>query len=1485
MPNFDASVKFDSKQAEANVTSFSNKIGNLSSRLKTVGGDAGKLGNSLKSASTSMSETDRRTKSLDTSLTKVSKSATEAATRLGNVGKAINSPELTRASGLIKNLANDMTRVSGRMKQMRTDSAALAPLLLKLGSHATTAAVGLSRLEKSLRTIGPPLMGVTRWLSALTGALRAGEGRYTVTIRAVDDLKRSQDRGREASRQYGHQMATTSNQILGMGVAAARARNFVIFLAGGLGVREIVEAADSYKLLSARLATVVDGAGEVTAAYDAILESSNRTRTSLDTNARMFTRLMIAGEQYGMSAEESLRITENVNKALVISGASAGEATAATLQLSQAFASGRIQGDELRSVLENAPVIAQALASKLGHLGITMQNLRQAAKEGKIGIDELRLVLGGGDFTAELEAQFAKIPVTIGQSIQIAINNLTDFIGRFDAASGITGALSRGIVFLSENLDTLSKIASALSVVLAVRLTAGLISTAASSNVATAAMLALQARMAGTASTATALSFVGAELAATMGGGLTIGLTLAAGAMAYWMIKSSEAEAYTKDLNTKLSDQVTNLGIVKDALAQTASQQDGLTGALNQSSYALFNITTAYDTAAASARGLAVSARAARMELLRTSIAETQSARSQLKREDFFAADSSAANLLRGRELDPSDPRERGILEGYRNRRESIGYLQTLQNAQEAELQGLRATSDTAYSDALARNAARVSGNTPRPSMEDNDNDAGSGRSSGRERAPKEEVDRSADAFRRLSATLSESERTSQTFREGVEVLNAALANGHIDATTYNRVLQDLGRNTFPGLASQMRDLSKANEELQWRADGADDAEVSFRQATRDAEEQLGVINQIIAAGGDHEGTLARQRDSIVQQLRDYGSLLQVNKELNATVDARAEQERQITRLIDESSDRLYEMLTSRVSSALTFSGNLFKDFFKSVLSMARDTVSSVLGAYVFEPIREQFRNTLRGAFGLGSNGSSGEPAAPTTGSVKLGTLVDETVARVAGNSGSSSPSTSSSPSASGNVAANDNSGDVIVVTPQRGNFFEEMAGGYRDTFRDIADELGGVFKPIASKLGLNGKVLGDAGKMFGKAIGGAQTGMMVAGLGKALGLKTSTTGGAVGGAIGSALPIPGGELIGSVIGSMLGGALKKTPKATVSMGTTVGGGYNVGDAVGSESLKETVSALGSAVRGTIENIAGSLGGNIKGGLDLGSIGQRGSKFTFDPSGKGLTKGGGVLKFKTEEEAIAAAVKNALKNGVVAGLSETGNKVLQSVADTERAVQLVQTLEDIKRRADMIRDPLSGSFKAMQSNFEKVTSMFTEMGASAGDWADLQLVMKDEFKNTLSSMVDSLKAFRDDLIGGSRSYKSPYEKLNIASASFSAIEGKLASGQYVSQDEFINSGSNLQDLAREVWGSTPEFAAIQQRIIEATNKLINNAETQADAYQPVVDALVASSQNQIAATNVSNALLETIANRLSSTGLDSTAANGYTKNKKNKASF
>ena len=237
-----------------------------------------------------------------------------------------------------------------------------------------------------------------------------------------------------------------------------------IFVLGGFGAaRALQRQVDLLTNVENRLRLTTKSTADLENVQSKLFAVARNSRSAFEGVAEIYSRTALSVKDLGISQKETLRFTESLSKASILSGASTREANAAMIQLSQGMSSNRLSGDELRSVLEQLPFVADVIAKSMG---ITRGELRKFGMEGKISAETvLKAFRGAAD---EIDALFAKTDVTIGQAFDVAQTNFLEFLDTLEDATGISNKIGKSIIFLSENIDLIAKAAVGVGIAFAV---------------------------------------------------------------------------------------------------------------------------------------------------------------------------------------------------------------------------------------------------------------------------------------------------------------------------------------------------------------------------------------------------------------------------------------------------------------------------------------------------------------------------------------------------------------------------------------------------------------------------------------------------------------------------------------------------------------------------------------------------------------------------------------------------------------------------------------------------------------------------------------------------------------------------------------------------------------------------------------------------------------------------------------------------------
>lgn len=216
---------------------------------------------------------------------------------------------------------------------------------------------------------------------------------------------------------------------------------------GYVGISQITDSADEMMNLDGRLRIVTKDEQERLAVETELYQMGQRTRQEMSSLGKLYFGVARASEELGFSQQDNLQVTETVSKALVVGGASAAEASSTILQLSQALGSGRLQGDELRSLDENASALMKHVAE---YFGTNVAGLKQMGAEGKLTSEELMKAIMSS--SAAIDKEFKNMPITFGQSTTMMENSWDRFIMTIQQKSGIFSDVAQGIAKAFERM-------------------------------------------------------------------------------------------------------------------------------------------------------------------------------------------------------------------------------------------------------------------------------------------------------------------------------------------------------------------------------------------------------------------------------------------------------------------------------------------------------------------------------------------------------------------------------------------------------------------------------------------------------------------------------------------------------------------------------------------------------------------------------------------------------------------------------------------------------------------------------------------------------------------------------------------------------------------------------------------------------------------------------------------------------------------------
>jgi tape measure domain-containing protein len=202
----------------------------------------------------------------------------------------------------------------------------------------------------------------------------------------------------------------------------------------------IARAGDQYTQTMSRLQAATGSLSAAQDVYQQLYQLSQQTGVAVSESAGAFVRFSVAAKNIGATNDQVLALVKTIQQAGIVSGAATEEIKAGTMQLGQALASGVLQGDELRSILENMPTLANQLAEQLG-----------------VGIGQLRAMGAAGQLTADtvmpalirageqINEQFDKMPPTMARSFDILGSAMGNFVASLDKSLGLSRLIADAV--------------------------------------------------------------------------------------------------------------------------------------------------------------------------------------------------------------------------------------------------------------------------------------------------------------------------------------------------------------------------------------------------------------------------------------------------------------------------------------------------------------------------------------------------------------------------------------------------------------------------------------------------------------------------------------------------------------------------------------------------------------------------------------------------------------------------------------------------------------------------------------------------------------------------------------------------------------------------------------------------------------------------------------------------------------------------------
>ncbi len=222
-------------------------------------------------------------------------------------------------------------------------------------------------------------------------------------------------------------------------------------LGAGLGAGQILEYANSWTRVERALESNEEIFGMTLKSASELNAMANEARSDVESFTKTYIRAASAIRDYGYDSDVAARLTSTLAKALKLGSATASEQASVLLQFGQALQKGKLDGDEFRSIMENAGVVQELLAQRLG---VTKGEIIKLAAAGKLQIPDLvGAMVDGGE---QIDRIFRQMPATVDESMTVLRNAMTEYLGDLDRATGATSSLSGAIGGLARNIEPIA---------------------------------------------------------------------------------------------------------------------------------------------------------------------------------------------------------------------------------------------------------------------------------------------------------------------------------------------------------------------------------------------------------------------------------------------------------------------------------------------------------------------------------------------------------------------------------------------------------------------------------------------------------------------------------------------------------------------------------------------------------------------------------------------------------------------------------------------------------------------------------------------------------------------------------------------------------------------------------------------------------------------------------------------------------------------
>lgn len=385
---------------------------------------------------------------------------------INGFSNAITSLGRTNFNGLasqMRQLAQVSSQLNGSFSQTALQATKLQIAQTKLQQEQTKSSILTVRLQREQQALSNAQnQGAISANNLANAQARANTAQIrsqiasTQAITATIRLQREQAR-LEQQLQRTSQASSQQN----IGIRQLAGTMFALWGAN-TALIGIAQLGDQYQSMINKLTLVTKSAEEARNRLASLTDIAKSSYSDLQSTTQLYVRLDMALKQTGGSASEAMQITQTLSKTIALAGLTSAEASSALLQISQAFNKGKLDGDEFRTVMETMPLMADALAHKLG---VTRGELLKLAPQGKITGEIMKQTFL--ESAEAIDQRFAKLTPTVSMQLQNLQTEAQTYFGAMFKDTGLAETFGNAIKYIANNLELATKVAVAFGVAVA----------------------------------------------------------------------------------------------------------------------------------------------------------------------------------------------------------------------------------------------------------------------------------------------------------------------------------------------------------------------------------------------------------------------------------------------------------------------------------------------------------------------------------------------------------------------------------------------------------------------------------------------------------------------------------------------------------------------------------------------------------------------------------------------------------------------------------------------------------------------------------------------------------------------------------------------------------------------------------------------------------------------------------------------------------